>query len=505
MTNSNSQFEPASSEGMSSRSSPFPGDAIDALIPSPRRRWLALAILLTGNFVTILDLFIVNVAIPSIQGNLAASFAEVQLVLVGYAAAYGVFLMNGARLGDLFGRRRVFLTGMGLFTAASGLCGIAWSPGWLIAARVLQGTGAAILMPQVLASIRVLFEGDQRRHAFGVMGAVQGVAATISQLAGGMLIEHGGGEGWRLIFLINLPIGLIAMAAGSVVLIETKAPVAARLDLRGALTGALGLLLVLVPVMEGREYGWPWWAFAIPLLSIPVFWNFVRYENGLWARGGVPIIEMSLFENPRFVAGVGAVFLFYSAISSFFLSLTVLLQFGLGLTPLVAGMIFTPSAVAFFVGSLAGPRLAARSGSGALLAGILIFACGPGLSALVAATAVDNLRLMILSLILNGLGQGIVIPLAFNTILSGIRDDQAGMGAGVLSTMQTIGTSVGVTIVGVLLFSLIEHATTASSLLTHQVYGHALAIATIYNVVAAILSFVLFTVAIYVRPNSRVV
>jgi MFS family permease len=449
---------------------------------------------LTGNFVTILDLFIVNVALESIRKDLGATPAEIQLVIVGYSVAYGVLLMNGARLGDLYGRRRVFLAGMGLFTVASALCGLATTPTMLVAARVLQGIGAAVLMPQVYASLRVMFEGDERRRAFGIMGAVQGVAASISQLTGGALIASDlGGYGWRLVFLINLPIGIAAIIAGRVLMTETRAPIPARLDVRGAITGAFGIVLLLLPLMEGREHGWPWWSLAMPLLAIPVFVDFVRYEKLLLARGGVPIIDMSLFRNSSFVLGVVAISLFYSAISSFFLSLTILLQAGLALSPVAAGAVFTPSALAFFAGSLFGPRLAKSHGHKALLIGVAVFASGLVLSVVAALLTPGNLTLLIVSLISNGAGQGIVIPLALNTILSGVSEAQAGMGSGTVSTMQTIGTSVGVAIVGILFFSLANPEVTVAPELHSTLYGHAFAIATIYNVVAALVSFILFT------------
>jgi MFS family permease len=449
---------------------------------------------LTGNFVTILDLFIVNVALESIRKDLGATPAEIQLVIVGYSVAYGVLLMNGARLGDLYGRRRVFLAGMGLFTVASALCGLATTPTMLVAARVLQGIGAAVLMPQVYASLRVMFEGDERRRAFGIMGAVQGVAASISQLTGGALIASDlGGYGWRLVFLINLPIGIAAIIAGRVLMTETRAPIPARLDVRGAITGAFGIVLLLLPLMEGREHGWPWWSLAMPLLAIPVFVDFVRYEKLLLARGGVPIIDMSLFRNSSFALGVVAISLFYSAISSFFLSLTILLQAGLALSPVAAGAVFTPSALAFLAGSLFGPRLAKSHGHKALLIGVAVFASGLVLSVVAALLTPGNLTLLIVSLILNGAGQGIVIPLALNTILSGVSEAQAGMGSGTVSTMQTIGTSVGVAIVGILFFSLANPEVTVAPELHSTLYGHAFAIATIYNVVAALVSFILFT------------
>lgn len=427
-------------------------------VASPaKRHWPALAALLTGNFVTILDLFIVNVAIPDIRAGLHASFAEIQLVMVGYSAAYAVFLLNGARLGDLFGRKRMFLAGMALFTLASALCGLATTPWMLIAMRVGQGLGAAILMPQVMASLRVLFDGDARRRAFGTMGAVQGVAASVSQIIGGWLIAHplaANVSGWRAVFLVNVPIGIAALLAARASVAESRAPVAARLDVHGAVAGAVALAMLLVPIMQGRESGWPWWSWAVPLASLLVFRHFVRVEQTLSAAGRVPIIEMALFRNRSFVLGVLAIFLFYTAISSYFLALTILLQFGRGLSALAAGLVFTPAAVAFFTGSLTAPRLAERIGQRALLLGVAIFAVGMVVLATMAQLGAGTAWL-ILPLMLNGFGQGMVIPLSLNTILSGVETAQAGMGAGTVTTMQAVGNAVGVTVVGVLLFSLL--------------------------------------------------
>lgn len=461
--------------------------------PTGMQAWLALVVLLVGVFMTILDLFIVNIALDSIRRGLHADAAELQLVMVGYSAAYGVMMLNAARLGDLYGRRRIFLIGLAEFTAASLLCALAPTPIALIGARVLQGLGAALLMPQVFASLRVLFEGDARRRAFGILGVAQGLASPVAQIAGGFLIEHDlAGLGWRLVFLVNVPIGIAAIVAGRALILETRASVAPRLDLYGALTGALALALLLVPFMEGQESAWPWWSLVVPLLSLPVFAHFVRYERALPARNGVPIIDVRLFGNRRFVAGVVGVFFFYSAIGSFFLSLTMLLQAGLALSPLSAGLVFTPTAIAFLCGSVAGPRLARTVGHKALLAGVVSFGAGLVFSIVVGLAAPRDLRLLIASLVLNGAGQGLVIPLALNAILSSVSENEAGMGSGVVGTMQTVGTSVGVAIVGVLFFSTVRNASNASSAMQAVVYGNAFAHATVYNVIAAGLSFASF-------------
>lgn len=459
--------------------------------PSPLR-WWSLAVLCTANFITILDLFIVNVALENIRRGLAASEAELQLVIVSYSLAYGALLMNGARLGDRFGRRRVFLIGMGLFTLASLLCGISITPLMLIVSRALQGMGAALLMPQVLASLRVLFEGDERRRAFGFMGAVQGIAASISQIAGGLLIEHGAWDlGWRLIFLINLPIGLMALLLGGRIE-ETKPPIAMRLDLVGAATGAVGLSLLLVPIMLGRDNGWPWWSMLMPVVALAILVAFIAHQQRLVLGGGSPIIDIRLFVQSGFGTGVAALFLFYSSISSFFLSLTMLLQDGLGLSPFVAGLIFTPSAVAFFAGSLAGPYLARIFGRVVLPAGVLIFASGMALSIAVGFLSPDNRLLLILALVLNGAGQGIAIPLAINSILGSVDERDAGMASGALSTMQLVGTSVGVTIVGVIFFSFTSSTALPTFGARDEAFAQAFAIATIYNLAAALCSFTLF-------------
>ncbi|ARP90416.1 MFS transporter [Bordetella genomosp. 9] len=464
-----------------------------------RSQWLALAVLLTGNFITILDLFIVNVAIPSIRAGLSATDADIQLVLVGYAAAYGVFLMNGARLGDLYGRKRLFLAGMGLFTLASAICGLATTPALLIAARVLQGLGSAALMPQVMASIRVLFDGDQRRRAFGAMGAVQGVAASISQLIGGALIGHAPDWlGWRLVFLINVPIGLAALAAGARWLVETRPAGRERPDLPGAALGGVAVALLLVPIMLGHEYAWPWWSWALPVLGVGVLATFLRYENRLLARGGTPMLDPGLFRNRPFAIGVAAIFLFYSSISSFFLSLTLLLQNGIGLSAWDAGLLFTPSAIAFFAASLAGPWLARRWGHYALMGGIALFAAGLAMSAAVALAAPRSAGWMIVSLILNGAGQGVAIPLGLNALIGKVGSGHAGMASGAVGTLQTLGTSFGITVVGVALFSLLNDNVQGDVLTMH---GHAVARATLYNIGAALASLALFAVAL--RGDSR--
>jgi MFS family permease len=452
----------------------------------------SLAVLLAGNFVTILDLFIVNVALPDIQRELHTTDAELQMILVAYSVSYGAMLLNGARLGDFFGRRRLFLSGMAVFALASFLCGLASLPWVLIAARALQGVGAALLMPQVYASIRLLFDGEERRRAFAVMGAAQGIAGAASQLLGGGLIALDlGSLGWRLIFFVNLPVAAYALVAGRWFIIETKEAAPARLDLLGALLGVAALTALLMPAMMGQEQHWPWWAIVGLSSSVPLFGAFIAYEGRLKRLGRNPIIDLSLFRNERFVFGMLASFLFFSAISSFSLSLMIFLQVGLVQTPLQAALLFLPSTVAFFVGSLVSARFA-NERSQALTYGMGLFGLGL-LIAIAAGLAGGAAWALSLSVILQGLGQGIVIPLLLNMVLSTVADTEAGMASGMFSTIQTVGAAFGVTIVGIILFSVIhEHGTEVIS--DTETYGTAFAVATTYNLIAIILGLLLFRI-----------
>jgi MFS family permease len=443
---------------------------------------------------TILDLFIVNVALPDIQRRLGATNAELQLVMIGYSLPYAALLMNAARLGDLFGRRKLFLTGMAVFALGSLGCALAPSPPCLIAGRVVQGAGAALLMPQVYTSLRVLFAADERRSAFAILGAVQGCAGVLSQLLGGCLIASDvGGLGWRLVFLINLPIALYALAAGPGRIPETRAPVAATLDIRGAVLGTSALVVLLLPVVLGQEARWPWWSIVLPLLSVPLVVAFIAQEGGLARRGGVPLVALSIFNARRFALGIVATFLLFSAISSFSLSLTILLQVGLGRTAAEAGRFFLPSTVAFFIGSLSSAPFARRSEGWALFAGLATFAAGLLLAVLVDLAGEHDGAVLGAAVMLQGLGQGIVIPLLLDGLLSTVSREEAGMASGVFATLQVVGSACGVTIVGTILFGEIERMGRIAPGLQPSAsqFRTAFATATLYNLGAVLLTMLL--------------
>lgn len=447
------------------------------------RRWWGLALLLSGSFMTVLDVFIVNVAVPSIRADLGASFAEVELVIAVYGIAYAVTLVTGGRLGDIHGRRRMFAIGMAAFALASALCGLAPTPEALIAARLVQGLAAAMLYPQVLAIIRVAFDGEDRRRAFGAMGVVLGGSAIAGQLLGGFLVEHAPwGLGWRSVFLVNLPVAAAALPFAARLIPESRADGATRLDVPGALLAALALGLLVYPLVEGRQSHWPGWAFASLAASLPACAAFVWFERRLAARGGVPVIDVALFANRGFAAGVLLFLVFFSTLNSFFLANALLLQLGLGLGPFAAGSVLTPSAVVFAVTSTQAGRIVGRFGGRALEAAALGCAASFALmSGYVgwAGAAADPLAMAALMVVF-GASTGMLITPLLNVVLSTVAAGQAGMASGAVSTMQQVGGALGIAIVGAIFLATLETAGQGAA-----AYARAYGTAVGYNVAAA--------------------
>ncbi|MBO0807964.1 MAG: MFS transporter, partial [Actinobacteria bacterium] len=279
--------------------------------PDPRR-WLTLAVLLLAAFMNLLDVSIVNIAIPSIQRNLHASYADVQWALAGYTLAYALVLITGGRLGDIFGRKRLFLIGVTGFTVFSALCGAAQSPGMLIAARVAQGAMGAIMVPQVLAVIQVIFPPAERIKALAGFGVTAGLGTVSGPLLGGLLIGHNlFGLDWRPIFLINVPVGIIAVIASAVLVRESRAQQPPRLDPAGVGLVTAALVLLLYPLVQGRQLGWPGWTFAMMAASAPVFAAFAWYERATQRRAGSPLVPLSLFARRGFSAGMAVALSFF--------------------------------------------------------------------------------------------------------------------------------------------------------------------------------------------------
>ena len=422
------------------------------------RRWIALGVVLTAAFMVLLDISIVNVAIPSIQRNLGASFGQIQLVFAGYQLAYAVVLITGGRLGDIYGRKRLFMTGMAGFVAASALCGFAQTADMLVISRVVQGFMAALMYPQVLSVLQVVFPPRERGAAFGIFGAIIGLATIAGPLLGGVPIGTSNDTArWRWIFLVNLPIGIAALAAAWFLLHESRAPRARRLDVIGVLIISAALGLLTYPLVEGRDQGWPAWSFIMLAASLPVFLLFGWYEHAKARRDGSPLVDLSMFRDRAFTAGTLLSAVFFSAIPAFFLIFSITLQIGLGYSALHAGLTTVPWAVGTSLSSALSVRLAPRLGRRILWIGLAVLIFGMGSIVLTMRARGVNLDgpELIPALFVSGLGMGCIIAPLINIILAGINLRDAGAASGVLTTTQQIGGAVGVAVVGVIFFGLI--------------------------------------------------
>jgi EmrB/QacA subfamily drug resistance transporter len=422
------------------------------------RRWLTLIILLLAAFMNLLDVSIVNIAIPSIQRELNASYADVQWALAGYTLAYALVLITGGRLGDTFGRKRLFLIGVTGFTIMSALCGAAQSPGQLIAFRVAQGAMGAIMVPQVLAVIQVIFSPAERIKALAGFGVTAGLGTVSGPLLGGLLIQHNlFGLDWRPIFLINVPVGILAVIASAVLVRESRAPRPPKLDPVGVVLVSAALLLLLYPLVQGRQLGWPGWTFVSMAASAPVFALFVWWEQVKTRRDGSPLVPLRLFSRREFSAGMAIALTFFLGIASFGLVLTLFLQLGLGFTALHAGLTFLPFSLGILVSSGAAARLAPRFGRGVTMIGALIMAGGmAGLIATVHhyGAAVTTWEL-VPGLVGAGLGLGAVIAPLADIVLDRVPHKDAGSASGVFNTGLQLGNSIGIAVIGVIFFALL--------------------------------------------------
>jgi EmrB/QacA subfamily drug resistance transporter len=428
------------------------------------RRWLALGSVMTALFMVLLDVSIVNVAVPAIRSNLSANNADIQFVVAGYGLAYAVMLITGGRLGDIFGRKKLFLIGMSGFVVASALCGLAQSALMLDISRVVQGVMAALMYPQVLSVIQVSFPPQERARVFGFVGAVIGIATITGPLVGGLIIRNDiTGGSWRWIFLVNLPIGIASLIAATRLVTESKAPNAKRLDLVGVILSSAGILLLVYPLVEGQVAGWPAWTFICMGLSPFVLIAFILYERAL-PESRFPLVQLSLFRIRSFSVGVAISAVFIAGIPAFFFTFSLMLQVGLGYSALHAGLTTIPWSLASAVASAMSTRVAPRLGkwtiaigSVFLVAGIL----GIMLTLHLRGTQVSSWDL-IPSFLISGIGLGTVIAPLLNIILAGVPGRDAGSASGVLTTFQQLGGAIGVAVVGVVFFGLLSSRATAA-------------------------------------------
>ncbi len=432
------------------------------------RRWAALAVLLVGAFLAPLDFFIVNVAMSAIRDGLKATPADIQLVISGYAIVYAALLITGGRLGDIFGRKTVFLAGLAGFAIASALCGLAWSPTSLIIGRLIQALAAAAMAPQALASVHALFPPRERGLALSIYGVTLGVSSFAGQLLGGILVGADlGGFGWRLIFLVNLPISIAAFIAALPLLKETLGGRRPKLDIIGVILSAAALSALVLPLIEGRESGWPLWTIAL-LLVAPLFGEaFRRYEIALAARGGEPLVAMDIFRAPGLARGLGAIGTLY-ALAAFFLTFSIYLQAALGFSPVATGLAILPFSIGFLAGSTSSARTGRLFGVHASSAGFVMSCTGLLMLAatvyLTPAHIVPTFAPFATALLIMGLGMGTSIPTMARVIVERVDASRAGLVGGLVNSMLQVSAAIGVALLGGLFFSVLGERTDPRSI-----------------------------------------
>jgi EmrB/QacA subfamily drug resistance transporter len=409
----------------------------------------ALPVLLAGAFMVVLDFFIVNVALPAIAAGLDAGESSLEWVVAGYGLSFAVFLITAGRLGDALGRRRMYAVGLALFTVASAACGLAPSATTLVIARIAQGVAGAIVMPQVLAIIGVTYRGPAYVRALSLFGVVAGLAAVGGQVIGGALVESG--LGWRACFLINVPVGLAALALTPRLVPESRAERRVKLDAPGAAWLVLALTAVLLPLIEGRTLGWPAWTWVC-LAAAPVLGAlFLRRQRRL---GRDALLALTLFESRGFSAGLATQLLLACAQAAFFVFLALYLQLGRGLGALDSGLVFTILAVAYVACSFPAPALTQRFGRVVIAVGGVVLTAG----LLVLAAVVSeigtggSLLALVPGLLLIGAGIGLCYTPLTSTVLATVEPELAGAASGAMSTTQQIGYALGVAITGIIFF-----------------------------------------------------
>lgn len=420
---------------------------------------IALLVLLTAELMDLLDQSVVLTALPAIQESTGAGPAALQWLTTGYSLPVAVGLITGGRLGDLYGRRKVLLAGTVVFTEASLLCGLAAGPGLLIGARMLQGVGVALMIPQVLATLHVTFDGENRSKAFGLYGAVLSLANVLGPVLGGLLTEADlFGQSWRPIFLVNVPVGLAVLLLGRKFIPESTVKKADRLDLAGMALSALAIVLIVFPLSEGHLHHWPLWCFAMLAAGLLVLGVFLRHQQR--KQGDAPLVPLSLFRGRQFSGGTAAQLMHGLLCGLFFMTWTLYLQNGLGMSPVHAAAAF----VLLSLGELAGATLAAKSAghfarrlpqTGALITIAAMAACGFQ----AAAGGVDlTLLAMTAPVVLIGFGLGMVSGPLADLTLARVPHEDAGAASGVFNTAIHLGITLGTALTALVFF-----ATTAGS------------------------------------------
>jgi EmrB/QacA subfamily drug resistance transporter len=438
------------------------------------RRWLAAIVMITGALMDLIDVTIVNVALPSIRRDLNASATQLEWVVSGYMLAFGAALIIAGNLGDLLGRKRVFLFGVGLFGLASLAAGLSHGGAELIAARVVQGAAAAAMTPQVLATFRTIFGGAERGKAFGIYGATLGFASAVGLVLGGALTQANlFGWGWRTVFFVNVPVAAAALIAGARFVPETRDPAARRPNVPGAVLLAGSLVAIVYPLLEGRQLGWPAWVWPLIAAGVGGLVALGLLEARKSSRPVAPLLRAGLFRIPAFAAGLGIQLAFFAGMQGFFLAFALWLQAGEHFSPLKAGL----TAVAFSVGSfVAAPvavPLAQRHGRRILASGALLMVAGiAGVAAAAGHVGVNGSPWPIVpGLAVAGAGLALLVIPLVNVVLAAVPAEVAGGASGLVSTAQQLGGALGVALLGTVFFGYLNRHTFEAALVHTAPYA----------------------------------
>jgi MFS family permease len=420
------------------------------------RRWWVLAIVVAAQFMFGVDAFIVNVAIPTIAVELHASPAQIEAVIAIYLIAYATLVITGGRLGDIYGTKNVFLAGVLGFTVTSLWCGLSRSGPELIAARLAQGATAALMVPQVLATLHLLFTDASRGRAFGIYGIVLGLAGAAGFLLGGILVTSNlAGLGWRAVFFVNVPSGLVIMAAASGIMPSVPRRAGTRLDVPGAMVLFAGLLCLIGPLLFGHDVHWAPWVWLVMAAGVAIVAAFLRLERAVAGNGGMPLIDLALLSDAAFMRGLYAVFFFFFANLSFYLVMTMFMQQALHIPPLTAGLVFLPLVLTFVIGSRHSGGRARHRGTRVLIEGCAVQVAGLAVLALtIAWVEAPPASLLALVLAIFGYGQGLVMAPLSSAVLSTVKPASAGSGAGMYGTTAQIGNAAGVAAIGAAFFAI---------------------------------------------------
>ncbi|WP_212003605.1 MFS transporter [Chitinophaga sp. HK235] len=430
-------------------------------------KWLSLLIVSSSVFLAVIDIFIVNVALPSIRKGVNGTESDMQLIIALYLLGYASFLITGGRLGDHYGRKKVFITAMLLFTVSSLLCGLAQTAFQLNTARFVQGVSAAFMIPQGISYIHILFpEHKERIKALGIYGSIAGSASVIGQFLGGLLPDiHWVVEGWRLLFLINLPLGLAAALLAARYLHDTPPQQSGRFDISGVMLLTTALFALVFPLIRGRELGWPLWSILSLAGSILLLFLFAYDQRRKLAKQTPPLINIRLFSYRDFNIGLCAVLFYFMVQDSYFLINAIFMQTGLGFSSSETGILFVFQGVGYVVASLVSIPLVKRYGKRVLQGGVVMMMLSLVMHVLFFRSDALPRPVLLATLFFYGTGCGSVLPSLLTMALKSIPVHFAGAASGTFSTFQQTSVALGIGVVGGIFFSILGSQTSVTAYL----------------------------------------